>query len=171
MPCDHARRLMGDRLDGEAVPELDAHLRDCVACASELARLADVDALLKAQQLVELPPNFSSRMMHRLAEADRRRPDWRRGLIQIGAVMSGTLAAAAGGGLLLNGWRWTMVGTPLSDQATMIVRSVPIVIVTVLESSAHGAVRWPVYGVLAAALAAAWFGALVVPRLGERTAR
>jgi anti-sigma factor RsiW len=171
MQCDCARVLMSDALDGVDAPGLDGHLAACPACAAEWSRLRSVDARLRAQPLIAPPAHFGARLLHQVVLETCERPAWQRSLMHVGVVVSGTLMVLVGVTLLLHGWRVTMPGTPAMAQVAAALRGVGTVGAVVWELVVRDAVRWPLSVALAIGLAAAWFGALVVPRFAERTAR
>ena len=171
MQCVDARSLMDDVLDGEDPPELDAHLGECPACTEEWRRLHAVDALLREQPQLDPPPHFPTRVMAYIEQDLRRQPDWRRGLLQVGAIASGTLLAAMVAVTLVEGWRLVIDGAWLGAELAYLARGFAVVAVAVLSSARTSVLSWPMYGLLAGAVALFWFGALVAPRYARRPVR
>ena len=71
MKCENIREeLMGAALSGPetASPEVREHLRNCAACAEELASFQQTMALLDEWQAPEPSPYFSSRVRARVRE-------------------------------------------------------------------------------------------------------
>lgn len=75
MICGDSRELVSRRLDGRLGDKesaaLEAHLADCAACASESARLAAADRLLRGRVAPEAAPDFADRVLQRAARERR----------------------------------------------------------------------------------------------------
>ena len=73
IPCEEARGLLDERLDGplgDAAEEaLDAHLAACAACREVAGSLEEVDAALRGMDLPDPGPAFSDRVVAALDRA------------------------------------------------------------------------------------------------------
>ncbi len=77
MKCENIREeMMETLLNGPeaASPEVQEHLRNCAACAQELASFRQTMALLDEWQAPEPSPYFSSRMRARVREESAAQP-------------------------------------------------------------------------------------------------
>jgi predicted anti-sigma-YlaC factor YlaD len=170
MQCDHARNMMAEALDGEGAPELTEHLGRCQPCHDEWASLQAVEAMLRSQELMAPTAHFTSRVMGRLTADVRRVPDWRRSLMQVGAIVSGTLLVTIGAALLLRGWQLSVAGSASAASIGDGARAARMLADALLVVIGPQALAWPLYGALTVALVVTWFGVLVVPRLATRPA-
>lgn len=169
MPCDDACELMAEALDNAAEGQVDeagfeTHLLGCEACRHEWRKLEALEGLLRAERLVEPPPNFGSRALARIAEESRRAPAWQRRLLGILAILAavGGLASAIAG--VVDG----LPGPGRLAAATTLGRGLVPGTISFLDGLgaivAGSGQAWLLYGLLAAALAMLWFAALVLPR-------
>ncbi len=165
MHCNDARQLMADVLDGADDALLLPHLATCQTCGAEWQRLGSIERWLRSQALEEPPAHLAHRVMNRLEvdHATRSLGAWRRSLLQIGAILTGVAALGFGGAVAFFDvpvrTHATVLGAWVADMARAAWRWVDA-----SHSGAGGAALWVVYGGLAIAIAAIWFGALVVPR-------
>ncbi|RIL07776.1 hypothetical protein DCC79_14570 [bacterium] len=156
---------MAEVLDGADDGPLVPHLATCPDCAAEWRALGSLEAWLEAQSLDEPPAHLAHRVMHRLEldAAGAALEAWRRSLLQIGAILAGVTALALGGAIVFFDLpvrtHAVVLGAWVMDMARAAWRWVDA-----SHSGAGGAALWLVYGGLAIAIAAIWFGALVVPR-------
>lgn len=169
MQCDDACTLMAESLDSPIADPLDragfeAHLRGCDDCRREWRELRVLESLLRAEGLVEPPPNFGSRALAFIAVEAGRTPAWQRrllGILTILAAVGGLASAVAG---IVNG----LPGPGLLAAASTLVRGLVPGAISFLAGLgaivAGSGQAWLLYGLLAAALAMLWFAALVLPR-------
>jgi hypothetical protein len=171
MECDRARILMAEVLEGGQAPGLAEHTATCPSCGPAWSRLQAVDALLRAEPLRHPPPNFPSRVMHRLEAHERRRPAWQGTAMELGALVCGTLTVVVGMGLLVHGWDVTMAGSWLAEEAELVGRGALLLAGALWAAAMRDAAVASLDVLLAVAVAMGWFGALVVPRWAVRRVR
>lgn len=171
MECDRARVLMAEALEGEPAPALANHVATCPSCGPAWARLQAVDVLLRSEVMPHPPPNFTTRVMSRLATYERRRPAWQLTLLQLGALVSGALTVALGVGLVVHGWGLTMTGTWLAGEVELVGRSAFLLAGALWSAAMRDAAIASLNVLLAIAVAIGWFGALVVPRWAAHRVR
>jgi anti-sigma factor RsiW len=103
--CDE--QLLGAYFDGELAPDArqraEAHLRDCPACARQLAMLSDASRLLRDYPFEDISDRERIRL-HQAVDAAIDRPIWR-----IGASL-GLIAAS----VLIVGLAWLNALSPVS---------------------------------------------------------
>ena len=113
-PCDE--QLLGAYFDGEVTPEqqaqVEAHLRDCPACARQLEMLRDGSRLLRDYPFQDITDRERMRL-HQAVDAAIDRPIWR-----IGASL-GLIAAS----ILIVGLAWLNALSPAGKP--MITASAP----------------------------------------------
>jgi len=171
MRCERARELMAEALEGAPGAELNAHLGTCPDCSAAWSRLAAVDALLRAQGLVDPPAGFGARLELRLAEAAPPRVAWRQRGLQAATILMGIALMSLGAFSLGRSWLQALGGRPATAPVDHMAWRVGLALETVMAETDGSLVAWALYGALAAAIAAMWFGALVLPRLGRDTLR
>lgn len=178
MDCDRARVLMAETLDavaaapdGASAPAAAAHVSLCSSCSAWWRRLRAADALLRSEPLRHPPPHFTSRVMHRLAAAERRRPAWRATLMEVGALVSGAVTLMLGLALVVHGWGLTMAGTWIAGEVVLCGRGLALLAGALWGAAMREAAVVSLDLLLAAAVAVGWFGALIVPRWAVRRAR
>ena len=96
MLCSHASQLMDEVLNGEAGSEREAallaHVADCASCRAEWRALQRVEQLLVTAPSVWPSPDFSTRVIARLAPRQPRQNPWAGTLVLVaGAVLFGVL--------------------------------------------------------------------------------
>ncbi len=98
MLCSYASQLMDEVLNGEAGSEREAallaHVAGCVSCRAEWHALQTVERLLVTAPPVWPPPDFSTRVMARLAPQPRQQNLW----AGVAVLVAGTVLLA---GLML----------------------------------------------------------------------
>lgn len=86
MHCEQVRDMLGPFQDGELGPversAIAIHLRDCPACASELAAVAEMGELARSLPEPEPPESLWHRIERRL---ERRTPTWK--VVAVAAVV------------------------------------------------------------------------------------
>jgi anti-sigma factor RsiW len=107
--CEYARRL-GAYHDGEmtaaSAREMEQHVRDCPACAAELARLRALSPLLAAVASPALPPGALERIRRKVDQARTS------GIRRFAEAMLGAAAAIL---LICSVWMLVLSGSPESD--------------------------------------------------------
>jgi hypothetical protein len=174
MQCTDAYRLMARALDGDEASGLDTHVASCPQCAAEWSRLRAVESLFAAQSLVDPPPGFEVRVVEHIDLHTRLRPPLERSLLQIGTIISGTLVAFFGLLGLVRGGMQAYSFPPLDGLVaafTHVGRTAQGVVAAHLGAVEGGALAWPLYCALSAAIALLWFGALVLPRYHSQAMR
>lgn len=103
MNCERFRDQMLDALQGRASAELqlEDHVRDCPACAQELAALQKTSALLEEWPAPEVSPYFGSRLRARLREQAAAPAGWWEWLRKPALAAAFVLLMAVGVGLLI----------------------------------------------------------------------
>src|SRR3990172_4810980 len=96
MRCDHARELMLALPDDGDERRLRGHFTECRECAAEWRSVAAVDALLRAQSLVDPPEGFALRVVSALESEARRLPARQRYFMQVAWIVTGALVMASG---------------------------------------------------------------------------
>jgi hypothetical protein len=168
MQCDYARILMDERLDGGEAPGLRSHVFACGDCAATWAELRAAEGLLSAQELVEVPPHLTSRVMSYIETETRQMPEWRRTLMQIALIAVGAVLLALATAAFVHGWAQVLTGPSVAGQMDGVFRGAGVLSGMFLDAFGRAAMEWLIYGALAVALALVWFGALVVPRFAPR---
>jgi anti-sigma factor RsiW len=98
LTCDKARVLMSEQLDGLIAPpalqELNQHLQACLDCTARWQTLRRVSSLFEGAEMALPPPDFTSRVINRLAVAGAQSETamHRRSLWFAGAAMATTAA-------------------------------------------------------------------------------
>lgn len=163
MQCNDARQLMADALDEAPDDGLRRHLAACADCTSQWRRLGEVEAWLQARTLDEPPAHFAQRVMHRVDMSPRLMPNWQHGLLQILAILAGVATAAIAGAVVFFNVPVRAYAAVLGASGAEAARSAWQWLAAA-HAGASGPLAWLVYAGLAIAIAAIWFGALVVPR-------
>ncbi|MFN2115383.1 MAG: hypothetical protein ACK2T6_06685 [Anaerolineae bacterium] len=171
MQCDIARILMDERLDGAVAPGLDEHLASCRGCASEWSKLEAAERLLATQDMAEPPAHLASRVTHRIELESRLIPDWQRTLMQVALIAVGAVLLALATAAFVHGWAQVLRAPVAEGQVDSVIHGAGKLSGLLAEAVGPDAVIWPLYAVLAVALAIVWFGALVVPRFAPRSTR
>ncbi|MFQ5460028.1 MAG: anti-sigma factor family protein [Anaerolineae bacterium] len=165
MDCRSAGHLMSEVLEGQGDPDpkgdLPRHVATCSECRAEWARLKAVDALLRAQSLVDPPGDFTSATLRRVERETRTStasPD-RVAPLDALLVLAGAAATAGVGASLVN--QEGLVS--LIDGIRVLARGMQVLAPALLQP-APAWVSMSLNVVASLAIAVAWFGALVVPR-------
>lgn len=165
MHCSDACEQMPAALEGTAAPELHNHLASCATCGATWAELVRLDALLRRQALIEPSVDLTRMVMEQLNPRSSRRAIRTRGpaaplLVLAAGVLIVVLAAVVIGRAEPAGL--TPQGLGLTVGLLQIGGALAQLVIGRLFT---GPLVWLSYAALAAAMAAMWFGALVVPRM------
>lgn len=166
MPCnDHVRDLMIAAIDGEDVPELDAHRMECGDCSDEWLRITTIDRLLDSAPMPQLPSGFATGVERHMARALDGATPWRGTLANIGLVVAGIATVLFA--LATLALRLDLGGTFDALTRTALFNAM----MALAESTVRGPFGVLVLVALAAGLAMAWFAILLLPRLSPRADR
>jgi hypothetical protein len=155
IPCEEARALLDERLDGTLAgadaAALRVHLDGCAACREDAAALAAVDGALRADGIPDPGPAFSDRVVAALDRGPSRAPPARTGGTTVRGLVAfaGTAAFAALAVALL----------PFDGAAATVTGLVPEIALPAIPAPPIPAVLAGFGGILPAWAAAA--GALV----------
>lgn len=179
MRCSSCESLLDRYVECTLSPQqmlrIGEHLKTCASCASLVAELRVVDALLATTPAVDLPPNFTFAVMADVRSA----PAPKARMQSVWAALTFYLIAAwlaAGAGFALFGHRLNVLTLPIAAARDAIAHSVSAV-----AGPAHAlgpatpAIVGIVSGVLALDVmliaAIVFFHQTIRPRLSERLAR
>jgi len=155
---------MADALAGTDAPGLHAHLAACPACGGEWEIQAMVDRWFGARPLDEAPEGFVDAVLARLEHEILRIPAWQRSLMQIGVIASGVIAAASTAAVVVHGAQSLVYAPLMIAWLEAVIDGLRAASSVVLGGTARDVAWLWLSLILAAALAVAWFGILVVPR-------
>lgn len=158
---DDIARMMVDALDSGDDEAMRAWLEEHPERAEEWNAVLSVDQLLRSDRDLAPPPGFAEGVLQAIAADEARQPSWQRGLLAVALIATGVLSAIWM--VIAVSSRWQLADAQPWAGALLDATSVS------LSSAAQllfgGAMAWFVALALAGAMAAVWFGVLVVPRL------
>lgn len=170
MHCNDARQLMLAVLDEESsdAGALASHMESCPACANEWHRLSEAESLLRSQGLEPPPPGLAGRVTAALPEEARRPPVWQRRAMELAWVVTGVLVMASAVVSLLPTWHAVLADPRISGLREFAMGVLSAALLVLVDT---GVLLWPLYGLLAVAMAIFWFGAIIVPLHTRRLVR
>lgn len=164
MQCDTCRRLMPEALDGEPEMEFLNHLETCEECGPVWQNLRRVDFLLRSEPLAEPPDGFVLNVMAAAVADTARIPEWRRSLSQIAMISTGILGVFWLIVSLSAHWQLADIAPGLLDLAAGTVNGLILASGALANAPLRPTLATGLYVAAAAGLAAAWFGATILPR-------
>ncbi len=164
MQCDTCRRLMPEALDREPELEFLNHLESCDECRTTWRSQGQVDSLLRSEPLAEPPDDFVRSVMASLAAGSNDLPEWRRSLSQIGMISTGVLGIAWLVASLSSHWQLADAVPGLIKLFEGTLNGLMLASGALANVPLRPTIAAGLYITVAATLAAAWFGATILPR-------
>lgn len=173
MRCNDAGQLMLAILDDESHDSraLAEHVRECSDCADTWRRLSQAEAVLRSQEMVEPPEGLTGAVVDAIALDSRRSRAPSDRSSEVVWLVAGVLLLAAASSVLAAATVGVLTYPRLLNAASRLSESAWQALSSVLGFVNPAPLLWPIYGLLALALAMFWFGALVVPLHARRLAR
>ncbi len=173
MRCNDACQLMLAILDSESedTRALAEHVRECSDCADTWRRLRQGEELLRSQKMIEAPEGLAETVVGLLGRRDRRPRLWRTRAAGGMWVLGGALLGASAASMLAAAALAVVTSPRLVSALSGAAASAWQPVASLLASVNLAPLLWPLYSLLAVAMAMFWFGALVVPLHARRLVR